>query len=60
MSTDAARAVCVDASVLVKLHAEEPGSDIVRARCSAEPMRYATPFCFYEALSILKGKWNPR
>ena len=58
MTDNAARAICLDASVLVKIHFEEPGSDIVRSHCAREPGRYTTPFCFYEALNVLKSKWK--
>lgn len=53
----AARANCFDASALVKLHVEETGSDIIRQYAETEPTKYTTPYCFYEALSVLKMKW---
>ena len=53
----AARANCLDASALVKLHVDEVGSDIIRQYAETEPTRYTTPFCFYEALNVLKVKW---
>jgi predicted nucleic acid-binding protein len=51
------RANCFDASALVKLYTDERGSDIVRNYFDSEPTKYATPFCFYEALNVLKVKW---
>ncbi len=54
------RANCFDASALVKLYTEEMGSDIVRTYFDREPTKYATPFCFYEALNVLKVKWKYR
>ena len=56
----AVRANCFDASALVKLEIDETGSDVVRAYFNREPTKYTTPFCFYEALSVLKGKWLNR
>jgi predicted nucleic acid-binding protein len=53
-----ARAVCLDASVLVKSRVQEPHSDLVRAWLTNEPVCYTTPFCFYEALNIFKSKWK--
>lgn len=57
MGNDSARANCLDASALVKLHVEEIGSDIVRKYVNSEPTRYTTPFCYFEALNVLKVKW---
>jgi predicted nucleic acid-binding protein len=54
------RANCFDASALVKLYTEEEGSDIVRPYFEREATKYATPFCFYEALNVLKVKWQYR
>ena len=53
----AIRVNCFDASALVKLHVEEPGSDILRQYAEMESTKYTTPYCFYEALSVLKVKW---
>ena len=58
MNASSARAVCLDASVLVKLRIEEPYSQQVRDWCSSEHGAYTTPFCFYEALNIFKSKWK--
>jgi predicted nucleic acid-binding protein len=53
----AARANCLDASALVKLHIDESGSGIIQAYVQSEPTTYTTPFCFFEALNVLKVKW---
>jgi predicted nucleic acid-binding protein len=54
-----ARANFFDASALVKVYSREPGSKLVREYfLSRAPARYTTPFCFYEALNILKSKWK--
>lgn len=58
MTRTAARAVSLDASVLVKLFVTEPHSAAVRDWVEKEPSSYATPFCFYEALNIFKAKWK--
>lgn len=61
MTNPPPRANCFDASALVKVYADEPGSDVVRDYFrNRAPTRYTTPFCFYEALNILKGKWRYR
>jgi predicted nucleic acid-binding protein len=52
----AGRAMCFDASALVKRYLDEPGYEKVRAAFRAEPTKYTTPFCFYEALSVLKAR----
>jgi predicted nucleic acid-binding protein len=52
------RANCLDASALVKVFSDEDHSDIIREFFNNNaPTRYTTPFCFYEALSVLKVKW---
>lgn len=51
------RASLFDASALVKVFSNEPGTDIVRPYFDSETTKYTTPFCFYEALNVLKGKW---
>jgi predicted nucleic acid-binding protein len=56
LAGSAVRAVCFDASALVKLHLVEAGHDKVRTAFNAEPTKYTTPFCFYEALSVLKAR----
>lgn len=52
-----ARAVCIDASAMIRYLVEEPGSSLVREFIDREPCRYMTPFCFYETLSVLKRKY---
>ncbi len=54
------RANCFDSSALVKLHTNENGSEVVRSYFANEATNYATPFCFYEALGVLKVKWMYR
>ena len=52
------RANCFDASALVKVFTDEEWSNIIREYFyNQAPTRYATPFCFYEALNVLKVKW---
>jgi predicted nucleic acid-binding protein len=58
MNSRAARADFFDASALAKVFADEPHSEIVREYFGARPTKYTTPFCFYEALNVLKGKWK--
>jgi predicted nucleic acid-binding protein len=50
----ALHATCFDASALVKLYVDEPGSDILRSYWKTQATRYTTPFCFYETLGALK------
>jgi predicted nucleic acid-binding protein len=57
MTSTAVRANFFDASALVKLYVQEAGSDIVRPYFAGQPTKYTTPFCYYEALSVLKVKW---
>lgn len=58
MYSPAPRANLFDASALVRVFAPEPGSDLVRDYFNLHsPTKYTTPFCFYETLNILKGKW---
>ncbi|MDC4205519.1 MAG: type II toxin-antitoxin system VapC family toxin [Candidatus Manganitrophus sp.] len=57
MTSIAVRANCFDASALVKLHVDEDGADVVRHYFNHEATKYTTPFCFYEALNVLKVKW---
>lgn len=47
-----------DASALVKVYTDEPMSDVVQAYFYRSGTKYTTPFCFYEALNVLKGKWR--
>jgi predicted nucleic acid-binding protein len=52
------RAICFDASALVKVFSDEESSESIREFFNKHaPTRYTTPFCFYEALSVLKVKW---
>ena len=51
------RAVCFDASALLKLYVEEDGSDRLRAFFYGEPTKYTTHLCFHEALTLLKVNW---
>ena len=60
MSRRVARADCFDASALVKVYAQEPRSAVVRSYFESRPTKYTTPFCYYEALNILKAKWEHR
>nr|BBJ03364.1 hypothetical protein YBY_12120 [Marinobacter nauticus] len=57
MEMTSLRACCLDASVLVKWHVDEEGSEIVRSFIDSEATLYTTPFCFYEALGVLKVKY---
>lgn len=58
MTSIATRADFFDASALAKVFADEPGSDIVRTYWRSRATKYTTPFCFYEAMNVLKGKWK--
>lgn len=57
MTSVAVRADFFDASALVKVYVSEPKSDVVRPYFQACTTKYTTPFCFYEALNVLKAKW---
>jgi predicted nucleic acid-binding protein len=57
MNSTAGRANFFDASALVKLYISESGTEIVRPYFDRETTKYTTPFCFYEALNVLKVKW---
>jgi predicted nucleic acid-binding protein len=40
------------------VYVDEPGSRLAKDYFHGRaPARYTTPFCFYEALNILKAKW---
>ena len=54
------RASFLDASFLAKVFAAEPHSDIAREYFRAASTKYTAPFCFYEALNVLKSKWKFR
>ena len=58
MNRIAYRADFFDASALAKVFADEPGSGIVRKYWHSRATKYTTPFCFYEAMNVLKGKWK--
>lgn len=47
-----------DANCLVKLVIDEAGSQEIREHLYADSVVvFTTPFCFYEALGVLKSKW---
>ncbi len=58
MNRTACRADFFDASALAKVYCDERGSDIVRSYFRSRATKYTTPFCFYEAMNVLKGKWK--
>ena len=58
MTSIAARADFFDASAIVKVFCEEPASETVRLYFHSRPTKYTTPFCFYEGMNVLKGKWK--
>ncbi len=58
MNRIAYRADFFDASALIKVFTDEPGSEIVRNYWHSRATKYTTPFCFYEAMNVLKGKWK--
>jgi predicted nucleic acid-binding protein len=53
-----AKADFFDASALAKIYSDEPGSAVVREYFRSRATKYTTPFCFYEAMNVLKGKWK--
>lgn len=58
MTRTAFRADFFDASALLKVFTDEPASAIVRSYWRLRATKYTTPFCFYEAMNILKAKWK--
>lgn len=58
MNRHAARADFFDASALAKIYSDEPCSDVAREYFRSRATKYTTPFCFYEAMNVLKGKWK--
>ena len=58
MNSRAARADFFDASALAKVYSDEPCSDVARDYFTSRATKYTTPFCFYEAMNVLKGKWK--
>ena len=58
MTSHTGRADFFDASALAKIYADEPCSDVAREYFGSRSTKYTTPFCFYEAMNVLKGKWK--
>jgi len=58
MTDFTARADFFDASALVKVFSDEPKSIAVREYWQSRATKYTTPFCFYEAMNVLKSKWR--
>lgn len=58
MNRRAARADFFDASALAKVYSDEPCSDVASDYFRSRATKYTTPFCFYEAMNVLKGKWK--
>ena len=56
MTSTAVRTHCIDASALVKYYVNEPGSDVLREYLRGQANWYTTPFCLFEAISVLKSK----
>ncbi len=52
------RADFFDASALAKVYCDEPGSTRVREYFRSRATKYTTPFCFYETMNVIKGKWK--
>jgi len=58
MSETSVRANFLDASALVMKYIKEDGSEKLEQYLRDQPTKYTTPFCFYEALNVLKRKWK--
>jgi predicted nucleic acid-binding protein len=58
MSNFNARADFFDASALAKVFSDEPNSVVVREYWHSRATKYTTPFCFHEAMNVLKSKWK--
>jgi predicted nucleic acid-binding protein len=58
MNRTSSRADFFDASALVKVYTDEPASATVREYWRMSATKYTTPFCFYEAMNVLKSKWK--
>jgi len=58
MTRTAARADFFDASALAKVYTQEPCSDVARQYFNSRSTKYTTPFCYYETMNVLKGKWK--
>lgn len=56
MTSTAVRTHCLDTSALVKHYIHEKGSDELRPYLQGHANWYTTPFCLFEALSVLKAK----
>jgi AbiV family abortive infection protein len=56
LTSIAVRTHCLDASALVKYYTRESGSAELRAYLHGQANWYTTPFCLFEALSVLKAK----
>jgi len=58
MNNPPPRANFFDASALVKVFAREPdGAPVQSYWDSRSPTKYTSPFCLYEALTVLKVLW---
>jgi predicted nucleic acid-binding protein len=60
MTGIACRANFFDASALARYYCDEPCSEVLRPYFNSCATKYTTPFCFYEAMNVLKGKWKYR
>ena len=58
MNSIALRAEFFDASALAKIFTVEPYSTEVQSYWHLSPTKHTTPFCFYEAMNVLKSKWK--
>jgi len=58
MTSGYARTSFFDASALIKVYTDEPGSVVVQKYFQAEATKYTSTFCFYETLNVLKSKWK--
>lgn len=58
MNSQAVRADFFDASALAKIFSDDHHSDVARTYFGRCPTKYTTPFCFYETMNVLKGKWR--
>jgi predicted nucleic acid-binding protein len=56
MTSTAVRTHCLGASALVKHYIPENGTDELRKYLHGQANCYTTPFCLFEALSVLKAK----
>jgi len=58
MTSIAVRTHCLDASALIKHYIKEHGSADLSAYLQGQANWYTTPFCLFEALSVLKAKFK--